>query len=333
MQLSAFTMIGGAIPLLVVACAGDRARALVGDAARSDGPRCSTAACFALVIAYYFWYRGVRVIGPTRTAMYSNLQPVIAVLDGVGAAARDADVVAGRRRGVHHDRPSLTRIVKLVLFDIDGTILLTDGAGKRAIHRALIDVFGGTGPEDHRFDGKTDPQIVRELMRIEGHADEHIDAHMSPLLDRYVDYLHEELRAGADGVRVMPGVVRAARRARGARRRRCSALLTGNLERGRAREARLGRHRSRPLPSRRVRLRSRDCAASCRPSRSGARARSSDSTSRARTSSSSATRRPTSTAAAAIGARAIGVATGHYSVDDLSQHRPRGGVRRPVDTR
>jgi drug/metabolite transporter (DMT)-like permease len=37
-------------------------------------------AVFALVIAYYFWYRGVRVIGPTRTAMYSNLQPVIAVL-------------------------------------------------------------------------------------------------------------------------------------------------------------------------------------------------------------------------------------------------------------
>src|SRR6185436_15049553 len=35
---------------------------------------------FALVIAYYFWYRGVRVIGPTRTAMYSNLQPVVGVL-------------------------------------------------------------------------------------------------------------------------------------------------------------------------------------------------------------------------------------------------------------
>ena len=55
--------------------------------------------------------------------------------------------------------------MKLVLFDIDGTILLTNGAGKRAIQRALIDIFGGTGPEDHRFDGKTDPQIVRELMR------------------------------------------------------------------------------------------------------------------------------------------------------------------------
>jgi len=33
----------------------------------------------ALVIAYYFWYRGVRIIGPTRTAMFSNLQPLFAV--------------------------------------------------------------------------------------------------------------------------------------------------------------------------------------------------------------------------------------------------------------
>lgn len=34
----------------------------------------------ALVLAYVFWYRGVRVIGPTRTAMYSNVQPIIALL-------------------------------------------------------------------------------------------------------------------------------------------------------------------------------------------------------------------------------------------------------------
>ncbi len=77
--------------------------------------------------------------------------------------------------------------MKLVLFDIDGTILLTSGAGKRAVHRALAEVFGAPGRLEHRFDGKTDPQIVRELMRMEGHADDHIDARMSLLLDRYVD--------------------------------------------------------------------------------------------------------------------------------------------------
>jgi drug/metabolite transporter (DMT)-like permease len=34
----------------------------------------------AMVIAYFFWYYGVRVLGPTRTALYGNLQPLIALL-------------------------------------------------------------------------------------------------------------------------------------------------------------------------------------------------------------------------------------------------------------
>jgi drug/metabolite transporter (DMT)-like permease len=33
----------------------------------------------ALSLAYLFWYRGVRVLGPTRAGMYANLQPVIAL--------------------------------------------------------------------------------------------------------------------------------------------------------------------------------------------------------------------------------------------------------------
>jgi phosphoglycolate phosphatase-like HAD superfamily hydrolase len=121
--------------------------------------------------------------------------------------------------------------VKLVLFDIDGTILLTDGAGKRAIHRALIDVYGGTGPEDHRFDGKTDPQIVRELMRLAGHEDDHIDAGMTRLFDTYVGYLQDELRVGAAGVEVMPGVGELLD-ALDERNDVVLGLLTGNLEAG-----------------------------------------------------------------------------------------------------
>lgn len=96
--------------------------------------------------------------------------------------------------------------MRLVLFDIDGTLLWTDGAGRRAIHRALLEVFGATGPAEHRFDGKTDPQIVRELMRIVGHGDEHIDARMGELLERYVVVLREELRDPAHDARQMPGV-------------------------------------------------------------------------------------------------------------------------------
>lgn len=79
LQLSAFTMVGGAIPLFAVAWPA------ISRTAWRSMPALGWAAVaysgvFALVVAYYFWYRGVRVIGPTRTAMYSNLQPVIAVL-------------------------------------------------------------------------------------------------------------------------------------------------------------------------------------------------------------------------------------------------------------
>jgi phosphoglycolate phosphatase-like HAD superfamily hydrolase len=83
--------------------------------------------------------------------------------------------------------------VKLVLFDIDGTLLATEGAGKRAVTRALKEIFGSTGPDSYHFDGKTDPQIVRELMRLAGHGDEVIDERMERMLDRYVAYLHDEL--------------------------------------------------------------------------------------------------------------------------------------------
>ncbi|MEP6493174.1 MAG: HAD family hydrolase [bacterium] len=208
--------------------------------------------------------------------------------------------------------------MKLVLFDIDGTILLTDGAGKRAIHRALVQVFGGTGPADHRFDGKTDPQIVRELMRIEGHGDEHIDEHMWTLLDLYVEFLREELISGAAGVRVMPGV-RELLDALGARDDILLGLLTGNLEAGA--HAKLN-------------------AASIDPRRFRVGAYGSDHETRAELPAVAQRRARDElgvdisgrdvvvigdtpadvTCGRAIGAWAIGVATGHYSVDDLRLH-------------
>ncbi len=208
--------------------------------------------------------------------------------------------------------------MKLVLFDIDGTILLTDGAGKRAIHRALIDVFGGAGPEDHRFDGKTDPQIVRELMRLAGHADDHIDAGMARLLDTYVGYLHEELRVGAAGVEVMPGV-RELIDALANRDDVILGLVTGNLEAG---------------------ARAKLEAADIDVSRFRVGAYGSDHETRGELPAVAQQRAKQQLGAditgrdvvvigdtpadllcgAGIGASAIGVATGHYSVDDLKKY-------------
>jgi phosphoglycolate phosphatase len=96
--------------------------------------------------------------------------------------------------------------MKLVLFDIDGTVLVSDGAGKRAVHRALAEVYGSPGPSDHRFDGKTDGQIVRELLRREGYSDDHINGHMPRAIDRYVQLLLEELEAPGHAPRALPGV-------------------------------------------------------------------------------------------------------------------------------
>lgn len=120
---------------------------------------------------------------------------------------------------------------RLVLFDIDGTLLLTDGAGRRAIHRALVEIFGATGPTDHWFDGKTDPQIVRELMRVVGHGDDHIDARMTALFDLYVARLREELRDPNHTARALRGVP-ALLDALAARADMILGLLTGNLELG-----------------------------------------------------------------------------------------------------
>ena len=96
--------------------------------------------------------------------------------------------------------------MRVVLFDIDGTILLTDGAGRRAVHRALEDVFGTAMPEGHEFDGKTDPQIVRELMQLAGAAHGDIDDRLPRALDRYVELLHTELDALEEREYVLPGI-------------------------------------------------------------------------------------------------------------------------------
>ncbi len=119
--------------------------------------------------------------------------------------------------------------LRLVLFDIDGTILRSDGAGRRAMVAALREVFGAAGPEDHRYDGKTDPQIVREVMRLEGHRDAHIDERMDALMTLYLARLEREL-ADANTF-VYPGILELLD-ALEAREDTILGLLTGNLREG-----------------------------------------------------------------------------------------------------
>jgi drug/metabolite transporter (DMT)-like permease len=78
LQLSAVTMVGGATALLIASSSTIAAADWT-----AVGPVAWGAIVYSgiagLVIAYLFWYRGVRVLGPTKTAMYVNLQPVFAL--------------------------------------------------------------------------------------------------------------------------------------------------------------------------------------------------------------------------------------------------------------
>ena len=121
--------------------------------------------------------------------------------------------------------------MRLVLFDIDGTLLRSGGAGRVAMERALTGVFGSAGSSDYRYDGKTDRQIVRELMRLEGFTDDDIDRSMADLLEEYVKGLHGELEARGPNVLVCAGV-RELLDELETRKDIVLGLLTGNIEQG-----------------------------------------------------------------------------------------------------
>lgn len=125
--------------------------------------------------------------------------------------------------------------MKLILFDIDGTLLWTDGAGRRAIHRALLDEAGTAGPIDtYRFDGKTDPQIVRELLEMAGHADPSSQAIIESVCRRYVELLTTELAKSTHATKLFPGIkeLLAALEPYEGDGRALVGLLTGNVKSG-----------------------------------------------------------------------------------------------------
>ncbi|MES2178437.1 MAG: EamA family transporter [Gemmatimonadota bacterium] len=79
--LSAITMTGGVVPMLAVSVPALMATRWSGVSNAGWGA-VAYSSVMALVVAYLFWYKGVRVLGPTRASMYSNLQPLVAMMAG-----------------------------------------------------------------------------------------------------------------------------------------------------------------------------------------------------------------------------------------------------------
>jgi phosphoglycolate phosphatase-like HAD superfamily hydrolase len=129
---------------------------------------------------------------------------------------------------------------RALLFDIDGTLVDTLGAGRAALTEAMVRVYGETGPiEGFDFHGRTDPSIVRELLRGAGRTDPWIEARFPTLWRTYYEALDREL-ADRDGRVTLFAGVADLLSCLGDDGRFLVGLVTGNMEEGAWRKLRAG---------------------------------------------------------------------------------------------
>ena len=119
---------------------------------------------------------------------------------------------------------------RLVLFDIDGTILTDRGASRAAFADALEAVYGYRGDlSRYDFSGRTDPQIAHMVLSDAGHERDAIEQAMPRLWELYLSGLSRNATPGR--VQVMPGIPELLA-ALEMHAEVALALLTGNIEPG-----------------------------------------------------------------------------------------------------
>lgn len=75
--------------------------------------------------------------------------------------------------------------MKLILFDIDGTLIRSHGAGRETLRQSLQEIFGVTGPIDtYQMSGKVDTRIVTDLLTAAGIAQPQIQAKLPDVFQR-----------------------------------------------------------------------------------------------------------------------------------------------------
>lgn len=94
--------------------------------------------------------------------------------------------------------------LKLILFDIDGTLLITNGASREAKALAMQEVFGtDAGIREIPFGGKTDWQILAEALAPHGYTVADLETHMAHYQTRFAHHMAEVIRQFE--VTVLPG--------------------------------------------------------------------------------------------------------------------------------
>ena len=120
---------------------------------------------------------------------------------------------------------------RLVLFDIDETMVYSDGVGRRAMEAALRQVFKHTvDATGHSMSGKTDPQICYELLTAMGYNIEEIKEKLPLAFKIYLELLETEIESSGR-IRLHSGVVELLQELE--KHPECYlGLLTGNIEEG-----------------------------------------------------------------------------------------------------
>jgi phosphoglycolate phosphatase len=96
--------------------------------------------------------------------------------------------------------------VKLILFDIDGTLITSRGAGRRAMWTALERVFGAAGGIDqYDLGGRTDTRIVHDVMGALGWEPARVKDRLDDFFEAYLAGLTSEIGDGRHVV-TLPGV-------------------------------------------------------------------------------------------------------------------------------
>lgn len=120
-------------------------------------------------------------------------------------------------------------MVKVVLFDIDGTLLHTGGAGTKAFARAFSSEFGiHEGTEKMKFAGRTDMSLVREFFTIQ--RIETTPENFERFFKAYVGWLEEMIPNCAGGP--CRGVLEFCHELERVPHPPAIGLLTGNIRHG-----------------------------------------------------------------------------------------------------